>query len=90
MSKELAKLSANALRALAMVKDLEGDTTHGVTAAQMKSEGFEDLNPAHLTALVKRDYVVATEVKLVCNCCGAKRKVNAYKTTALGREFKGA
>ena len=80
MSK-VAKLSEKALRALEMLKD--GD----MTAQDMKAKGFEDLNSAHLTALVSRELATATKVKLVCGNCGSKRVVNRYALTQKGKDY---
>lgn len=86
-TKEL-KLSADTVKALRFVRDLETDDMVGVTAATIKAKGFEGLNASHLTSLMKHELVTAVKVNLVCNCCGAKRKVNAYKTTEKGREIE--
>lgn len=78
---KITKLSAGAIKSLAMVK--EGCKT----AADIKSKGF-DVNSAHLTVLVKREYLVSKDVFLVCSCCGHKRKVKAYEITDKGSAFK--
>ena len=79
----MAKLSKGSMRALEMLRG--GD----LTVADMKVKGFDNVNSAHLTALTNRELAVATKVKLVCKCCGAKRVVNQYALTEKGREYKG-
>jgi len=76
------KLSVGAIKALEMVK---GGCK---TAQDMKVKGF-DVNSAHLTVLVNREYCTSKDVFLVCGCCGHKRKVKAYEITQKGQDFKG-
>lgn len=79
MGKE-TKLSVGSLTALDHLKD------GAKTAQDIKARGFA-VNPAHLTALVNHGMATAEKVQLVCECCGAKRKVNAYKVTEKGQTY---
>ena len=79
MAKE-TKLSVGAISALEKLR--EGAST----AQEIKAKGFA-VNPAHLTALVNRGLATATKITLVCECCGAKRKVNSYELTEQGKVY---
>lgn len=74
-------LSPKSLEVLQALKGIEG----GVT---MNDLNIENLNSAHLTALVNRGLVVAEKVTVEVPTI-AKRKVNAYSLTEKGQGFKG-
>lgn len=74
-------LSPKSLQVLQALKGIEG----GVT---MNDLNIENLNSAHLTALVNRGLVVAEKVTVEVPTI-AKRKVNAYSLTEKGQGFKG-
>jgi len=74
---KVKELSVGAKLALKMVK--EGCKT----ANEIKSKGV-DVNSAHLTVLVNREYCTSKDVFLVCECCGHKRKVKSYELTEKG------
>jgi predicted ArsR family transcriptional regulator len=74
-------LSSMSLKALQILSEGE------FTANELKAEGLEGLNSAHLTALVNRGFIesekVVVEVPTV-----VKRKVNKYRLTEKGANFK--
>ncbi len=76
----MAKLSKGSIRALEMLR--EGHDF----AFKMKDNGF-NVNGSHLGALVRNELATATDVQLVCECCGAKRKVKRYALTEKGKTF---
>ena len=83
MAKKVIKLSEGATKALDILKDVKT-----ATALDIKGKGFEDLNSAHLTALVNRGYVVSTDVEVEVQTV-VKRKVKAYTITEDGLAYKG-
>lgn len=79
-SKGLSAISMQALEYLQEAKF--------ATIQEMKQfNHFEGLNSAHLTALRNRELVESETVKLVCDCCGASRKVLKYTITEKGMEY---
>ena len=74
-------LSPKSLEVLQALKGIEGAVT-------MNDLNIENLNSAHLTALVNRGLVVAEKVTVEVPTI-AKRKVNAYTLTEKGQGFKG-
>ena len=74
-------LSPKSLEVLQALKGIEGAVT-------MNDLNIENLNSAHLTALVNRGLVVAEKVTVEVPTI-AKRKVNAYILTEKGQGFKG-
>ena len=74
-------LSPKSLEVLQVLKGLESPMTMGDLQV-------ENLNSAHLTALVNRGLVVAEKVVVEVPTI-AKRKVNAYTLTEKGQNYKG-
>ena len=75
------KVSAGALKALEALK-----AVGTATAKDLKDNGLEGLNSAHLTALVNRGLVEATDT-VVEVVTVVKRKVKAYTITEKGKTF---
>ena len=75
------KVSEGALKALEALK-----TVGTATAKDLKDAGLEGLNSAHLTALVNRGLVEATDT-VVEVVTVVKRKVKAYTITEKGKTF---
>lgn len=75
-------LSALSLQALEVLKG--GDAT----ANEIKDKGLENLNSAHLTALVNRGLIEAEKVTVEVPTI-VKRKVNKYRLTEKGVAYKG-
>lgn len=75
------KLSAGAVDAL---KALAVKGT--ATAKDLKDAGLENLNSAHLTALVNRGYVESHDVEVEVVTV-VKRKVKAYTVTNAGLAY---
>ena len=75
-------LSQKSVEALQILK--EGT----FTMSDMANRGIENLNSAHLTALVNRGLVETTQVVVEVPTV-VKRKVNAYSLTEKGQTFKG-
>jgi hypothetical protein len=73
-------LSPKSLEVLQSLKGID-------KAITMADLGIENLNSAHLTALVNRGLVVAEKV-IVEVPTVVKRKVNAYSLTEKGQAFK--
>lgn len=74
---EQNKLSANSKKALEMV------SKKPTTIAEMKINGFEDVNSSHLTALVKRGLVDTEEIEIEVPAI-VKRKVKLYTINEKG------
>lgn len=74
-------LSPKSLEVLQALKGIEDSVT-------MNDLKIENLNSAHLTALVNRGLVIAEKVIVEVPTI-AKRKVNAYALTEKGQNFKG-
>ena len=74
-------LSPKSLEVLQVLKGVESPMT-------MNELQVENLNSAHLTALVNRGLVVAEKVVVEVPTI-AKRKVNAYTLTEKGQNYKG-
>ena len=74
-------LSPKSLQVLEVLKGIEGAVT-------MNDLNIENLNSAHLTALVNRGLVTAEKVTVEVPTT-VKRKVNAYILTEKGQGFKG-
>lgn len=72
-------LSGMSLKALEVLR--KGDAT----ANELKEQGLEGLNSAHLTALVNRGYITAEKVTVEVPTI-VKRKVNKYQVTDKGRK----
>ena len=83
MATKIKKISDGATNALEILKTVES-----ATALDLKEKGLEDLNSAHLTALVNRGFAVSTDV-IVDVPTIVKRKVKLYAVTELGKEYKG-
>jgi len=81
MAKKVTKLSEGALKALEILKSSES----GLTIAEIKEKGFEDVNSSHLTALKNRGIVDTMEVEREVVTV-VKRKVNVYTLT--GKEVE--
>lgn len=76
--KVLSQMSLQALELLAK---------GGATANELKDLGLQDLNSAHLTALVNRGLVEAEKVVVEVPTV-VKRKVNKYRLTEKGSQFR--
>lgn len=74
-------LSPKSLEVLQVLKGVESPMT-------MNDLQVENLNSAHLTALVNRGLVVAEKVVVEVPTT-VKRKVNAYTLTEKGQNYKG-
>ena len=74
-------LSPKSLEVLQVLKGVESPMTMGDLQV-------ENLNSAHLTALVNRGLVVAEKVVVEVPTT-VKRKVNAYTLTEKGQNYKG-
>ena len=74
-------LSPKSLEVLQVLKGVESPMT-------MSDLQVENLNSAHLTALVNRGLVVAEKVVVEVPTT-VKRKVNAYTLTEKGQNYKG-
>jgi hypothetical protein len=81
MNKKIVKLSDGAMKALTMLK------TGSATANDLKSNGFDDLNSAHLTALVNRGLATTEDVEVEVEVI-VKRKVKKYTLTDKGMNHK--
>lgn len=75
-------LSTMSLKVLQSLADSEA------TVAELKETGLEGLNSAHLTALVNRGFVEAEKVTVEVPTI-VKRKVNRYRLTDKGAQYKG-
>lgn len=75
-------LSTMSLKVLQSLADSEA------TVAELKEAGLEGLNSAHLTALVNRGFVEAEKVTVEVPTI-VKRKVNRYRVTDKGAQYKG-
>lgn len=75
-------LSGMSLKALEVLSG--GDAT----ANEIKEKGLENLNSAHLTALVNRGLIEAEKVTVEVPTI-VKRKVNKYRLTEKGATYKG-
>ena len=75
------KISDGALKALEALK-----AVGTATAKDLKDGGLDKLNSAHLTALVNRGLVEATDT-VVEVLTVVKRKVKAYTITEKGKTF---
>jgi DNA-binding PadR family transcriptional regulator len=75
-------LSSMSLKALEFLQEGE------FTANELKDKGLENLNSAHLTALVNRGLIESEKVVVEVPTI-VKRKVNQYRLTEKGANFKG-
>lgn len=82
MARKVRALSDGAREALVAVKD----AGEGVVFAELKEKGFDGLNSAHLTALVRRGFVTANKVKREF-VQTVKREVNEYTVTDEGLKY---
>lgn len=80
---KIRKVSAGSFEALKALKEVES-----ATAKDLKDAGLEDLNAAHLTALVNRGFVDSIDVVMEVPTI-VKRKVKLYSVTPAGMEYKG-
>jgi hypothetical protein len=81
MNKKIMKLSEGSMKALKMLK------SGSATANELKGQGFEDLNSAHLTALVNRGLAIAEDIEQDVQVV-VKRKVKKYTLTDKGLDHK--
>lgn len=79
MAKKVAKLSESAIKVLEAIKGAE----KGITAHELKENGLENVNSAHLKALENRGLVSAVSVeKYIVQT--VKRTVKEYTITEKG------